>query len=144
MGDAGLVDSLRRPGVEVCDHGDCELWRWRPDRENRRAQNVSKVVEIAQDTARHFRVAIADHEVTLVLGGDCTVGIGTVAGHVATDERVGLIYFDAHADLNVPDSVRQGALDWMGLGEHAPLLETEHSFCSAGVPSRPPHSSAKS
>jgi arginase len=139
--DAGLVDVLRAAGVEVCDHGDRETWRWRPDRRNRRAQNLAKVVEIAQDTARRVRDAIAEDEFTLVLGGDCTVGIGTVAGHVASDERVGLVYFDTHADLNVPGSVREGALDWMGmahmlgetgaspeligLGERAPLLETE-------------------
>jgi arginase len=113
--DAGLVDMLRRSGVQVSDHGDCESWRWRPDRVNRRAQNLSKVVEIARDTACRVRQAIAEHEVTLVLGGDCTVGIGTVAGHVASGERVGLLYFDLHADLNVPTSVREGALDWMGL-----------------------------
>jgi arginase len=139
--EAGLVDLLRRPGVEVRDHGDRELFRWRPDRENRRAQNLGTVVEIVQDTARRVRDAIAEREVTLVLGGDCTVGMGTVAGHVAGDERVGLIYFDTHADLNVPDSVREGALDWMGLahmlgeqgaapeligvGERAPLLAAE-------------------
>lgn len=51
----------------------------------------------------------------LVLGGDCTVGIGTVAGQVSAGGRVGLIYFDTHADLNVPDSVPEGALDWMGV-----------------------------
>jgi arginase len=139
--EAGLVDLLGRPGVEVSDHGDREVFRWRPDRENRRAQNLGKVVEVVQDTARRVRDAIAEHEVTLVLGGDCTVGIGTVAGHVAGEERVGLIYFDTHADLNVPDSVREGALDWMGLahmlgergaarelvgvGERAPLLAAE-------------------
>ena len=50
-----------------------------------------------------------------MLGGDCTVGIGTVAGHVSAGERVGLIYFDTHADLNIPSSVPEGALDWMGV-----------------------------
>jgi arginase len=60
---------------------------------------------------------------------------------VATGERVGLVYFDLHADLNVPDSVPPGALDWMGVahmlgepgtrpelvrvGPSAPLLEPE-------------------
>ena len=34
---------------------------------------------------------------------------------VRLGERVGLLYLDAHADLNVPDSVPEGALDWMGL-----------------------------
>src|SRR5688572_11447520 len=99
---AGLLERLRALGVEVRDHGDCEPWRWRPDREHRRAQNVGKVVEIVQDTASRVAEAVRGGETTLVLGGDCTVGIGTVAGHVAGGERVGLLYFDAHADLNVP------------------------------------------
>ena len=110
--DAGLVDSL---GVQVVDHGDRPVWRWRPDRENRRAQNLAMVSEIVRDTARRVADAVGAGESTLVLGGDCTVGIGTVAGHVAAGERVGLVYFDAHADLNVPGSVLEGALDWMGM-----------------------------
>jgi arginase len=112
---AGLVESLQRSGVEVHDRGDCEPWRWRPDRDNRRAQNLTKVVEIVRDTARRVGDAIGAGEVTVVVGGDCTVGIGAVCGHVSSGERVGLIYFDTHADLNVPDSVREGALDWMGV-----------------------------
>ena len=111
---AGLLEVLRAAGAEVCDHGDREVWRWRPDREHPRAQNAATVVEIVRDTARRVAASIAAGETTLVLGGDCTVGIGTVAGHVGTGERVGLFYFDAHADLNVPASVLEGALDWMG------------------------------
>ena len=113
--DAGLVESLRHAGVLVRDHEDRQTWRWRPDRDNRRAQNLGKVVEIVRDTARRVAEAVGAGEATLVLGGDCTVGIGTVAGHLETEERVGLVYFDTHADLNVPSSVREGALDWMGL-----------------------------
>jgi arginase len=124
---AGLVEVLRAGGVDVRDHGDREVWRWRPDRDNRRAQNAGTVVEIVRDTARRVGDAIAAGETTLVLGGDCTVGIGTVAGHVGPGERVGLVYFDTHADLNVPGSVREGALDWMGmahmLGEEGAVPE---------------------
>jgi arginase len=112
---AGLVESLRQAGVLVHDHGDRQPWRWRPDRDNRRAQNLYTVVEIVVDTARRVAEAVGAGEATLVLGGDCTIGIGTVAGHLAAGERVGLVYFDTHADLNVPGSVREGALDWMGL-----------------------------
>ncbi len=113
--DGGLLKRLREAGIEVRDHGDADVWRWRPDRQNRRAQNATKVAAIVADTSERVSASIAGGEVTLVLGGDCTVGIGTVAGHVRTGERVGLIYFDTHADLNVPGSVREGALDWMGL-----------------------------
>jgi arginase len=138
---AGLVESLRRAGVEVDDHGDRERWRWRPDREDRRAQNLDTVVEIVRETAARVGEATVPGAVTLVLGGDCTVGIGTVAGHVASGERIGLLYFDTHADLNVPDSVPEGALDWMGMAHmldepgarpelvgaagHSPLLRPE-------------------
>ena len=48
---AGLLESLRRSGADVRDHGDRELWRWRPDREHRRAQHAGMVVEIVRDTA---------------------------------------------------------------------------------------------
>jgi arginase len=113
--DAGLVGALQQAGVSVRDHGDRSAWRWRPDRENRRAQNLGTVVEIVRDTARRVTEAVDAGEATLVLGGDCTIGIGTVAGHLEAEERLGLVYFDAHADLNIPSSVPEGALDWMGL-----------------------------
>lgn len=113
--DAGLLELLRDAGIDVHDHGDRQVWRWRPDRENPRAQNLGAVVEIVQDTARRVAAAVAEGEATLVLGGDCTVGIGTVAGHVESGESIGLVYFDAHADLNTPTSVHEGALDWMGM-----------------------------
>jgi arginase len=112
---AGLSAALERAGLEVDDRGDREPWRWRPDRDDRHAQNLGKVVEIVRETAGRVREAADADEVTLVLGGDCTVGIGTVAGHVGRGERVGLVYFDTHADLNVPESVREGTLDWMGM-----------------------------
>ena len=112
---AGLIGKLRDAGVDVRDHGDGELWRWRPDRENRRAQNSGRVAEIVHETAERVGDAIGAGEATMVLGGDCTVGIGTVAGHVASGESVAVVYFDTHADLNVPESVREGTLDWMGM-----------------------------
>jgi arginase len=112
---AGLLDLLRDSGTDVRDHGDREVWRWRPDRERPRAQNLARVVEIVRETAERVRVAAAGAEVTLVLGGDCTVGIATVAGHAAAGDGVGLIYFDLHADLNIPESALPGALDWMGM-----------------------------
>jgi arginase len=53
--------------------------------------------------------------------------VGTVAGHSADGQRPGVVYLDAHADLNVPASVRPGTLDWMGmahmLGEQGACAE---------------------
>ena len=113
--DAGLLDLLTSSGAEVRDHGDREVWRWRPDRAHPQAQNVGAIVEIVTDTARRVGDSVRAGETTLVLGGDCTVGVGTVAGHASARAPLGLVYFDAHADFNVPESVREGALDWMGM-----------------------------
>ena len=125
--DAGLLELLNDAGIDVRDRGDRQVWRWRPDRENPRAQNLGAVVEIVRDTARRVAASVAEGEATLVLGGDCTVGIGTVAGHVESGEATGLFYFDAHADLNTPKNVHEGALDWMGmahmLGEQGAAAE---------------------
>ena len=113
---AGLVEKLRAAGTEVTDLGDSEVWRWRPDPGSPRAQNLSAVADIALATAGRVEKALAGTGgPLLVLGGDCTVEIGTVVGHVRRDLDVGLVYFDVHPDLNTPQSVRPGALDWMGM-----------------------------
>ena len=112
---AGLIERLREGGIEVEDLGDSPVWRWRPDRVNPRAQNREAVAAVAADTAGRVARALDAGEPLLVLGGDCTVELGVVAGHLARDERVGLVYFDVHPDLNTPESVHDGAFDWMGV-----------------------------
>jgi arginase len=148
---AGLVEKLRRRGAEVADLGDSELWRWRPDPASPKAQNLGAVCEIARSTAARVEDALADPGgPLLVLGGDCTVEIGTVAGHLRRDGEVGLVYFDVHPDLNTPASVREGALDWMGMahmlgesgatpelsriGPRTPLLQDDEVFFFAYGP----------
>jgi arginase len=124
---AGLVGRLRAAGLDVVDHGDIPEWRWRPDRSRPFAQNVEAVVAAATAVADRVQAARAAEQVALVLGGDCTVELGTVAGQLPGEGRIGLLYFDLHADLNVPDSVQEGALDWMGaahmLGEAGTVAE---------------------
>jgi arginase len=113
--EAGLVQRLTQAGVEVVDYGDSALRRWFPDSSHRAAQHASAVAEIAAETAQRVARAIGEGQTPIVLGGDCTVELGTVAGFLQSNHRVGLIYFELHPDLNVPDAVPDGALDWMGL-----------------------------
>jgi arginase len=110
--EQGIAAALAAAGVEITDAGDVERFRWRPDPDSPRAANAAAVADRARRVAE--RVAAATGRV-LVLGGDCTVGVGTVAGLALRGARPGLVYFDRHADLNVPDSTIDGALDWMGV-----------------------------
>jgi arginase len=82
--DAGLIDGLRDAGLEVRDRGDLPRFRWQPDRTDPAAQNLAEVVATAERTRDAVAAAIERGEFALVLGGDCTVGLGTVAGSVHT------------------------------------------------------------
>jgi arginase len=129
---AGLIDGLRRAGADVRDEGDSTKWPWRPDRVRPRAQNLDAVIEqITVTRNRVARVAEAG-TVALVLGGDYTVGVGTVAGVVDVADSVGLVYFDLHADLNTPESVIDGALDWMGVAHMLAIDGTEAALTRIG------------
>ena len=127
---AGLVERLMAAGTAVVDHGDLPLARWTPDPARRRAQNLPRVVEIVGRVADCVETALNRGEVPLVVGGDCTIELGVLAGALRHGVDPALLYFDAHADLNTPVSVREGALDWMGmahaLGEPEAAEELSH------------------
>jgi arginase len=108
--------ALREAGLRAdVDLGDIPLGRWSPDRENRRAQNADGVAQAAREVAERVEAALRSGHTPVVLGGDCTVGVGTVAGAQAAEQQVGLVYFDMHPDLNTPETVVTGTLDWMGV-----------------------------
>jgi arginase len=112
--EQGLLERLAEHGAEVRDAGDVEGFRWRPDPNRPRAANAAIAADRARQVADRVAAAPAGDRV-LVLGGDCTVGVGTVAGVVRRGAAPGLVYLDRHADLNVPSSTVDGALDWMGV-----------------------------
>lgn len=114
--DVGLIERLHEHGLLVSDHGDLPVRRWRTDPASPRARSVDRVVAtIAGVRARAAPVLVAG-QLALVLGGDCTTGLGTVAALGDESPAPGLVYLDLHADMNTPESVTDGALDWMGLG----------------------------
>lgn len=112
---AGIAAMLRERGLDVYDRGDVPGSRWRIDRENPRAMNVTAVAETARAVARQAAMAWAHGGTLLVLGGDCTVELGTIAGALAAGPDIGLVYVDLDTDLNTPASTTDGALDWMGM-----------------------------
>jgi arginase len=120
--EAGLVEALERAGLSVVDQGDLPVWRWRPDRTNRFAQNLGAVVDYVRRTEAGVRDIVGRGQIPLVLGGNCTLELGTVAGVLSHYGKVGLIYLDFQPDLNLPTSTLHGALDWMGMSH---MLDVE-------------------
>jgi arginase len=150
---AGLLASFRDRGLNVEDWGDVPGFRWRVDRMHPRAMNADVVAGVARATANRVAAALARDRAVLVLGGDCTVEIGTVAGALVGTENIGLIYIDLDTDLNTPESTGDGALDWMGVahmlgipntipaltrvGPRLPLLKPEQILFFANNNSKP-------
>ena len=141
--NAGLIDALHARGVKTVDRADAPTpWRWQTDWVDVEASNGAGVVEHVQHARSRVAAAIADGRRVLGLGGDCTVAIGVVAAHADAGARVGLVYVDGHADLNVPGSVADGAgeftpsLDWMGVGHMVGLDGAWEALAAVG-PHRP-------
>jgi arginase len=110
--DAGLVDLLAG-GVE--DHGDVAAFRWRPDLDRPDAKNVPAVARVAADTAAGVDRILSGGQRPLVVGGDCSITVGVIAGFVRQGVRPSLLYVDGGPDLYTPATRPNGNLDAMGL-----------------------------
>jgi arginase len=123
---AGLVDRLVEAGLDVVDDGDLPLARYRPRSPDRTQQNLDQVVAVAGRVAHRVARIAAEGRVPLVLGGDCTITLGAVAGLLRPAPDLGLLYFDGDVDLSTPATTQSGILDAMGvahlLGDGAPAL----------------------
>jgi arginase len=123
---AGLLGALREAGLDLDDLGDLPVVRFGPDRANRKRQSQSRVVKVARQVADTVAAAVERELIPIVLGGDCTITLGVVAGLLRHQPDLGLIYFDGDADLTTPETTHSGIFDSMGvshlIGNGAPEL----------------------
>jgi len=112
---AGLGYSVRdRGNVRVADRDEGATKNFRQVDKNElakmngRAHHVDEIVRVLQDLA----TVVADIEragnITIVLGGDHSMAIGTLAGIARGGRRPGVIWMDAHGDSNTPFAVAFG------------------------------------
>lgn len=113
---AGLNARLQRLGWEVEDTGNLEV----PVPETReirdtRLKYLPEIRMVSEQLAGAVAKALADGAVPLVLGGDHSIGIGSLAGIAANGKRRGVIWFDTHGDYNSPETTRSGNIHGMPL-----------------------------
>jgi len=123
---ARLGNRLGELGYTVRDLGDVVV---PPERTDPQAlRNLAEITAVCSDVAHAVRSALSRQELPVVLGGDHSVALGTLSGvaaHLrAREEDVGLIWFDAHADMNTPETSPSGNIHGMPL---AALLGRGHS-----------------
>ncbi|MEU5553750.1 arginase family protein [Micromonospora sp. NPDC047793] len=129
--EAGLVRLLRRT-CEVDDLGDVPSSRWRPDPARRTGQNAAEVARVATDVAQQVEAAVRRSRLPLVLGGDCTVSLGLVAGHARAGAPAALVYVDGGPDLYTPLTRANGNMDAMGLAHMLGLPGTRPEVAAVG------------
>lgn len=117
---AELADRLEQAGVDPVDSGDLFIPRAEerdPDASQPSEGNAKFLREVGDVCSRlsdQVAETIADDEFPLVLGGDHSVAIGSMGGASQTGE-LGVIWFDAHADLNTPETSPSGNVHGMPL-----------------------------
>ncbi len=147
---AGLADELERAGVDPVDTGDLFVPRAEerdpdatpPSRGN--AKFLREIEDVCSRLADEVAGTIEDGVFPLVLGGDHSVAIGSMNGSARTGD-LGAIWFDAHADLNTPETSPSGNVHGMPLAAvlgrgvfgdlewaHAPALR-ESSIAYVGL-----------
>lgn len=132
---AGIAESLENLGIEFLDTGNMEVRD--PVALEPKDPCARFLEEIADCCSRlHARVRdlVADGWFPLIVGGDHSVAAGSVAGlashHHSKGESIGLIWFDAHGDMNTPETTSSGNIHGMPLASllgHGPASLTRLS-----------------
>lgn len=113
---AGLNERLQRLGWDVEDHGNIEV----PVPETReikdkRLKYLPEIVTVNEQLNLKVSEAIQEGVVPLILGGDHSLGIGSLAGLASNGRCFGLIWFDTHGDYNSLDTTGSGNIHGMSL-----------------------------
>lgn len=110
---AGLTNRLQSIGYNVTDLGDDPPQAYRPDDGSPRARNIPGVLASLESLKPRVEQAVKSAALPLILAGDCTVSLATVAGLRRYFRHVSLVYVDRDADLNTPATTSSGCLDGM-------------------------------
>ena len=126
---AGLVTKLEEMGYRVNDQGDIKI----KSKEiqaitNPKLKFLDEIVSASLSLAERTEASLAKGHFPMCIGGDHSIAIGSIAGIAShcqkVGKRLGVIWIDAHADMNVEETTPSGNIHGMpmsaslGLGNH--------------------------
>jgi arginase len=127
---AGLSERLERAGIEVEDRGNVQA----PLAETREtgtesAHFLDEILETCTRISIEIEAAREGGLLPLVLGGDHSIAMGSLSG-LATSGPGGVLWLDAHGDLNTPETTPSGNVHGMPLAAALGLCD---SFARDGL-----------
>ncbi len=113
---ANLSDRLEELGHTVRDGGN--VFAHEPETQTRDEGGLlflDEIVETCENVGRRVHKAKTDGEIPLVIGGDHSISMGTMAGAASEGTRVGVLWIDAHTDFNTTKTSPSGNVHGMPL-----------------------------
>lgn len=115
---ADLNQRLEQLGYEVTDAGNIPVRNPEMLQEHHAAAKyLPEITAACQKLADQVEAALEHGAIPIVLGGDHSIAIGSVAGlsafHHKREQKVGVIWFDAHGDMNTPETSPSGNIHGM-------------------------------
>ena len=139
---AGIVERLENLGYDIKDLGDIEIGQAERVHNNpdTNLRNLKAVAEASETLAGKVNDVIGSGDFPLIFGGDHSIAIGTLAGVSPHYENLGVIWYDAHGDLNTGDTSPSGNIhgmplavslgigheDLTGIGKGSPKIKPEN------------------
>lgn len=123
---AGLHEKLRQAGHVVNDIGNLSV----PVPESREQTDphlkyMDEIVKVNRVLARTVEKVFSEGQYPLVLGGDHSIAMGTIAGLLRVRPKIGLLWFDAHGDFNTETTSPSGNIHGMPVAVAAGRSHTD-------------------
>jgi arginase len=115
-----LWEHISELGYDVTDYGNVEIMKpARLARPNENPLFLPEMIASCKNISDSLRELLDKNEIPVLLGGDHSIAIGTfsaISSHFRDKgQDVGLIWFDAHADINTPETSPSGNIHGMPL-----------------------------
>ncbi|QHT61562.1 arginase [Paenibacillus lycopersici] len=113
---ANLQDRLEALGYTIDDLGDLQVNRQlQPAPEDEKLKYLSEIARVNRELCASVSAELGKGRFPLVLGGDHSIAIGTIKGVLQHIKRLGVIWFDAHTDVNTHETTDSGHIHGMSL-----------------------------
>ncbi len=117
---AGLQARIKQLGLQVEDIGNISVKQ--PEEMSygeKRAKYLAEIADACKDLATIVEKTLDESMMPVVLGGDHSIAAGSLSGVAShfkkKEKKIGLIWLDAHGDINTPDSSPSGNVHGMPL-----------------------------
>lgn len=115
---AGLIPRLKQLDLDVNDKGDIKVSAVDIEKfqsEQNGLRNYDEIIDVTQKLNKEVSASIENNRFPLVLGGDHSIAIGSVSAISKHYNNLGVIWYDAHGDLNIPEESPSGNIHGMPL-----------------------------